>query len=828
MDHLLAKSSKKDRPPKTLVDHTADVLNAASALFGRAGSPTRLGMSWLRFFGLVEGDFDRFLHHLRVAAAAHDWGKANDGFQDAVTNGGEQVVRHEHLSGLLLAEVLADAKARAWLGAAGIDEGVLLAAVISHHVKVAPQRPLSDNEHTLGALTGKRDRLCFDSTHRDFEEVWGMVQDEVGSPCPALIVFPTKWDKTTIREKSKTLRGTLDRELARLRNDGDRRRLVAAVRAGLIVADAVGSAVVRFDCGEGETAEEAIKTWVGQCFATTLTGNDVWEKITKERIKELRNRDRWNDQVGHEFEGIRGFTRFQCEVAARGPRVLLTAACGSGKTIAAWNWIKAQLDARKDQPLSRVLFLYPTRGTATEGFRDYVSWAPEDEAALLSGTAAYELDGMFETPDDANDRRKGLDYRSDPRLYSLGGWTKRFFSATADQFFPFMQYGYGPLCLLPLLVESVLVVDEVHSFDKKMFNTLRRFLTEFPDVPVLCMTATLSDERRDNLIKCGLQTYTEEETPPAGGLSDADYPRYRIKWIDREEAEWLACGAGIDRRRVLWVSNRVDECQRVYKEVFKTFHDDDCSLPEETSAFCYHSRFKLEDRNVRHKALIQAFQDAAAAKDGLERRTVLGATTQVCEMSLDLDAEILVTELAPIASMIQRMGRCNRDSKEMRRRSLIGRVYVLRPVLGKEKPYEKEELELAKEFVNKLNGRDVSQTELDETYKGLDKGGGEPEKLCPFLDSGPYADGKEETFRDIDEFTVDCILDDDENEVDAAIKGKKSIEGLIVAVPYYLSHERGPGKPRLPRRLRIAEMSRYCKLTGFDGRPRPSIGGPQT
>ena len=106
---------------------------------------------------------------------------------------------------------------------------------------------------------------------------------------------------------------------------------------------------------------------------------------------------------------------------------------------------------------------------------------------------------MFETPDDSKDPRRDSSYRSDPRLYALGHWKKRIFSATADQFFPFMQYGYGPICLLPFLVESVLVVDEVHSFDKSMFSTLKRFLKEFPDVPVLCMTATLPVERRNDL-----------------------------------------------------------------------------------------------------------------------------------------------------------------------------------------------------------------------------------------------------------------------------------------------------------------------------------------
>ena len=235
-----------------------------------------------------------------------------------------------------------------------------------------------------------------------------------------------------------------------------------------------------------------LEAWIAESFSTILTGKDIQEKIINCRMTELRSQGRWDDQ--------KGFSQFQRDIMRQGPRVLLTAPCGSGKTLAAWNWIKSRLD---EHPASRVLFLYPTRATATEGFRDYVSWAPEDEAGLLSGTADYELHDMFETPDDRHDR----DYRADPRLYALGYWRKRIFSATADQFFPFLQYVYGPLCLLPLLAESVLVVDEVHSFDKSMFSTLKRFLKEFATVPVLCMTATLPAERRRRLDR-GLRSRT--------------------------------------------------------------------------------------------------------------------------------------------------------------------------------------------------------------------------------------------------------------------------------------------------------------------------------
>lgn len=825
---LLAKKRPKSgaAPPEILlIGHTSCVLHAVDALFDTDGEPTRLARSWLRFFGLAESEFARFRRHLRVAAAAHDWGKANDGFQIMVGEGGEQVVRHEHLSGFLLADVFVNPEISSWLEAAGLDKTVLLSAVVGHHVKAGMNR----SDHPVGALTGKKDSLHFCSDHADFKTTWRMIRDEVGGAAPEPIVFPKRLKKEDIRRRGDGLRAVLDGEKSRLREDRVAHRWIAAVRAGLIAADAVGSAVVRMDGDPAEPAEEKIGRWVRECFATTLTADDVWREVVLRRIDDLCEGGRWDRSTGHTFRGEGGFKRFQCDIASAGPRVLMTASCGSGKTLAAWNWITAQLDDRavRGCPASRVLFLYPTRATATEGFRDYVSWAPEDDAGLLSGTAAYELQDMFATPDDAADPRQGRSYQANARLFALGHWKKRIFSATADQFFPFMQYAYGPLCLLPLLVESIVVVDEVHSFDRSMFSTLRRFLKEFPEVPVLCMTATLSPERRRELVDAdGCRLVAYPETRPPDLQDDATHPRYHVEWIDREGARSLVLGELHNRRRVLWVSNRVDECQATF-ESFGDLDDahDDHGL---FKCYCYHSRFKLADRKERHNDLIRAFQYAAGIDT--KRRGILGATTQVCEMSLDLDAEVLVTDLAPIAALIQRMGRCNRDSTKMRGRP-IGRVYVLRPEPDKEKPYEKHELDAAVGFVNAIVGRGISQDELARIYEKYDPREIEPEKLCPFLDSGPYADAKEESFREIDEFTVPCVLDDDlrrwvGDKLKSSNPADRVIDGFIVPVPRRFATETKPEASWFPRWLSVARMSAYDELVGFEGRKLfPAEGG---
>jgi CRISPR-associated endonuclease/helicase Cas3 len=778
---LLAKSGHPIEEPKTLLGHTRAVLSAADALFGGSERPTRLARSWLRFFALAADRFPGFEHHLRVTVACHDLGKANDGTQAAMRDEGKQVVYHEHVSGLLIAHpAILD-----FLRNHGLDATIILSAVLSHHLRCGLR---SLGEWRLGS----RSNFSILSDHPDFRAMWGIIQNEAGGTLSAEVAFPSVMRQRDYDKAIKLVRRLLVSEQKAIRANPERKALLLAVRAGLIICDAVGSAAPRLS---GEIGD-----WVRAAFADELTAETVWRDVVKRRIADLRSRrpSRWNDSHGVSVRDECGFTAFQRDVADGGDRVLLTAPCGSGKTLAAWNWITAQLQRR---PAARVVFLYPTRATATEGFRDYVSWAPDSDAGLFTGTAAFDLEGMFSTPDDPRNARG---YGIDSRLYALGHWTKRVVSATVDQFLPFLQYDYGAICRLPMLAESVIVIDEVHSFDRSMFATLKQFLRAFPSIPVLCMTATLGAERRADLVDaCGLRPLPH---PVPDDLQEvAARPRYQLEWTTRADGVSIAQQAIDSENRVLWVSNRVDDCLNSF---------DQLKWPELNSrgvpAYCYHSRFKAEDRRRRHNDLVRGFQTASAGSGG---RAIFASTSQVCEMSLDIDAQVMVTALAPIAALIQRMGRCNRHYDGQ-----LGRVLILRPEPGKERPYERGELDAAELFVNALAGRTVSQLELERQYKRFDERIVEPGKLCPFLDSGPFAEGHVESFRDIDGYAVSCVLDDDVQPVLEALADRRSIDPFVIPVPLHLAQFPAAAELRLPRWLGVAPASRYTAERGFDGR----------
>lgn len=767
MTALLAKSPAANRPDKGLAEHCAEVMDSFACLFGNASSPTRLGLAWMKFFKIESAGFLRFHANGIAACGLHDLGKANDGFQCAVRGKRDaQVIRHEHLSALILFLPLF----REWIASHPmLDVEVVISAVAGHHLKASPR-----NETYYPAIGEKlgdsADLLKVYCDLDEFSAVFNQVSARLGMrECGAQV--SALWNYMPgigqdIRDLSASLIEHVRRKDSELKASSERHALLLAVKAAVIAADAAGSGLVREGHGIG--------TWIAEAFDDTnlLDGARIGRDVIAPRIADIESKSKktfkWND--------------FQHGVADLPDRTLLLAACGSGKTLAAWRWIQARLEQR---PRQRVIFLYPTRATATEGFRDYVSHAPETDAALLHGTSVYELQDMFNNPDDS---RASRNYDTDDRLYALAYWRRRIFSATVDQFLGFMQQIYRSVCLLPVLADSVVVFDEIHSFDKALFSTLKKFLERF-DVPVLCMTASLPTRRRNDLVKLGLTVFPNAADQFADLERLAGLPRYRVGMLDSQQAALqVAKDAVHENRRCLWVVNTVDRCQQLAREL---------------NALCYHSRFTLHDRKERHQEVVSAFQSA-------EQRAVIAVTTQVCEMSLDLDAQVLISEVAPITAMIQRMGRCNRHAKDGS--SPVGRVYFYAP--EKPEPYSAEDLRGVSEFVAAIQGNTVSQTRLEELLEQFGPDAPEPERIAAFIDDGYWSRGGREDLRDGLDFSVPAILEGHIERYLQAIKVRNPTDGFVVPVPRKLAQS----DPRLGW-MKSAPASHYDPRYGFFKEP---------
>lgn len=772
MNPVLAKS----KPPLALVCHTEDVLNAVGWMFGTAKALTRLGRQWMRFFKLGPEQAEDLFTCLPAAAAFHDWGKACDSFQEAILHRKTQLIRHEHLSALMMVTEHVDA----WLQRApGVyrNRDVILSAVLTHHLKARDAEAVAPRPADQTSFRLLVDRPDFDDLLRLIARRIGL-KDEALPALDQIWTFEEEQGACAIEPLREKLRRRL-RDLARaMKKQPELRRLVTAVRAALIAADAAASGLYR------ESYD--MRRFLGEAFEATCLYDErrVWQSVIDPRVKQLRDAGKWKDPPG--------WSKFQELAEQLDDRGLLIEPCGAGKTLAAWRWIASRL--RGGREAKRLMFLYPTRATATEGFRDYVSWAPEAEAALMHGTADYELDGMFENPADPGDKRGEKDFETDMRLFAIGFWRKQVFSATVDQFLAFMQYSYGPVCMLPMLADSVVVVDEVHTFDQPMLSSLKCFLREF-DVPVLAMSATVLKERQEQLTEqCGLKLPATAR--PADLQASADTKRYRIRRINREEAGHRVLGAIAQGRRVLWVVNQVKRAQQAILEMRRGWGTD-------ARLYCYHSRFALEDRRARHEDVVRAFQTPGVV--------ALALTTQVCEMSLDLDADVLVTEACPITSLIQRMGRCHR-SRQLRQGA--GEVLVYWP--EDSRPYDQEYLRGVHEFLNALcsddDQNDVSQSLLEKALEQYGPRLREPDRWCAFTSNSAYAQGGE-GFRDMEEFTVPAVLESRIPDFLAWQRSGQPTAGLVLPVPR--RHAGRRNQPGLPKYLAIAPDNHYDPRTGF-------------
>lgn len=183
--------------------------------------------------------------------------------------------------------------------------------------------------------------------------------------------------------------------------------------------------------------------------------------------------------------------------------------------------------------------------------------------------------------------------------------------------------------------------------------------------PTWWMSATLEDAR----------FATVDHSPPSGGwprlnLEDADRSLLQVqkrlgavkilfrtslllsKQIKPEQhAKELAkfvLEKHIEGQLTLIIVNRVQRAQELFKALQKAGRKDNLAL--------VHSRFRSSDRQKHQKVLIPGQNDPAIAD-----RIVVA--TQAVEAGVDVSARVLITELAPWSSLVQRFGRCNRGGE---------------------------------------------------------------------------------------------------------------------------------------------------------------------
>ena len=622
----------------------------------------------------------RLQRAIRVGCLCHDLGKANDGFQKMIrglVDPRRQPVRHELLSALLLADQ--NSLVRKWaLNQLSGDEDEakrLLDCVIG---AVGGHHLKLDEDWKRAALAlrgGCGQSVKAILDHADLKPLFSNLS------CEPISFSLIDGEPTYLGRHHLPFSMSSNSWRSSLKKERDWWRFAAAVRALVTAADVAGSAMLP------EKGRVVIREWIHETLTSRAT-KALMQEVVDARLK------------GQESRG------FQKAIGDAGSRVtLVEAGCGSGKTAAAYMWARNHADGKK------LFFCYPTTGTATEGFLGYVH-ETKVEASLIHSRSIVDLEGIAEVTDDEKDDHL-------LRIQSLNAWSPQAIICTVDTVLSLVRNNRRGLYSSPAILSGAFVFDELHAYDNRMLEALVALITALPGASFLLMSASLPKARKEFLLK---NIGNINEIPPAQELEDI--PRYEFQpRLSEDEAYERAHEAFMAGKRVLWICNTVRRAQRSLDQL-------KC---REILARAYHSRFKYEDRVRQHRKVMRWFSREK------RHHGIVAVTTQVAEMSLDLDADVLISEIAPVPALIQRLGRLNRRVTP-EHPGKPRPAFFITP--AKPAPYEPAQLQFAEQWIEDLAAlnRPLSQSDLSRRFNELSP----PDDLrldirTAWLDSGWFA-----------------------------------------------------------------------------------------
>ena len=219
------------------------------------------------------------------------------------------------------------------------------------------------------------------------------------------------------------------------------------------------------------------------------------------------------------------------------------------------------------------------------------------------------------------------------------------------------------------LSHKTIIFDEVHAYDTYMSTLFQRLLAWLRAVgaSVVLLSATLPAQTRRELV----QAYAGSDV----AVPDAPYPA--ITWTAGGQVGVVALPASESRTVALeWIPHdpaamvaglrdalREGGCAAVIcntvarsQEVYRAIRDANLAAPGDLILF--HARTPFAWRDEVEKRVLSRF-----GKAGERPHRAIVVATQVIEQSLDLDFDVMISDLAPVDLLLQRAGRLHRHKR---------------------------------------------------------------------------------------------------------------------------------------------------------------------
>lgn len=359
--------------------------------------------------------------------------------------------------------------------------------------------------------------------------------------------------------------------------------------------------------------------------------------------------------------------------------VIIEDSTGSGKTEAALHLVRRLTASGTADGL---FFALPTMATSNAMYRRVeqvfgLLFTPESATLVLAHSASHLPPWLFESGgadigasrDQPSAGQAAITWFRDHRKAALHATVG---VGTIDQaLVAVLPTRHGQLRLSGLL-GKVLVVDEVHAYDDYMRKVLSRLLTFHAKLggSAILLSATLPGAMRAEFTEAfrggtrppgdatapfpmltvvsasGAHTVTPEVSPERARFT-------RVTWVQTPQAALDRLMAVVDAGGcACWIRNTVRDAQSAFDDAVSRLPPDRVHL--------FHARVCLGHRLTREHDVVRRFGPESTPD---LRRGQLLIATQVVEQSLDLDFDLMVSDLAPVDLLIQRAGRVHRHRR---------------------------------------------------------------------------------------------------------------------------------------------------------------------
>lgn len=402
------------------------------------------------------------------------------------------------------------------------------------------------------------------------------------------------------------------------------------------------------------------------------------------------------------FKQATGFEPYewQRQVALNGLPEILPVPAGFGKTegaVLAWAW-RRTVQKDKDEPL-HLVYCLPMRSLVRQTVERLRKCFERLRTAAYPEISVYQLMGGAIDEEWAG--------RPD-RPWVLVGTQDQLLSRALNRGYSMNRYEW-PVHFGLLNQDCRWIIDEVQLMGpglwttsqldwmrRKRFKSLKPCLTTWMSATMAASFLATADRKRD---KCDTSTtpHLNFNDPALSARRKASRP---VQWAERNDPKGIADlvkGNHQAGTLSLIVCNTVETAREIF-----------LALPNQpTPKVLLTSRFRRQDREAHETRLLE-FEDKRRKHSGPipDDPGLICVSTQVVEAGLDISAHHLWSELAPWPSVIQRLGRLNRDGLDN-----DAKAWFWEPLRaggkGKKKeerigPYDASAIGAAKQLLNAL------------------------------------------------------------------------------------------------------------------------------